>query len=100
MFLKSLVLPSASFDGVAMCVLSLLFAAKLWLDHIKKPDFNQEILGIIQENREYLEEKFAERFEANHEDIKKVDAKISAIIVNSTQKPKSNTASYGWGQNG
>lgn len=59
-FLKSIVISTPLFDSVAIIAASALFGAKLWLDHIKKPDYSIELNEKIEKMNHYYSEKMTE----------------------------------------
>jgi hypothetical protein len=78
---KSLLLSSPIFDSVAIIALSGLFGFKLWLDHIKKPDFNKELHARIDKNQDLFDARFIE-----------LENKVTSIHagLNLSQKTKQN----------
>lgn len=91
MFIKSLFMASPVFDATAILVLSGLFGFKLWLDYIKKPDFNQDVIEMVEANRKYLDDKIEEMNIVHKDNINKIDGKLSAYGLNVAQKQQSKT---------
>lgn len=94
LLLKSVLLASPVFDGIAITAVSVLFGFKLWLDHIKKPDFSQEVQENLDATREYLDSKIEDMKITHMDNVKKLDAKLSGHVLNNAQKPS--TTTYGW----
>jgi predicted membrane protein len=89
---KAVFLPAALFDAVAITVSAILFGFKLYLDHIKKPDFSQE----INDRLEKLNDDLNTKLEAQDREIKKLESWVSAQSLNSAATKKQSTGNYRW----
>lgn len=73
-------------DSIAISSLSLLFGFKLWLDHIKKPDYNKEFLERLEKSEKDSEEHYKNLAELYEQRIQVVENKISTLNLNITKK--------------
>lgn len=94
---KALFLPASLFDGISILALSVLFGFKLYLDHIKKPDFSQEVLNKIEALRNETKSNIHDLDIVNKERLKEFDGKISAVTLAVSHKSKGNSNEFKWG---
>lgn len=82
LILKSVLISSPIFDSVGIAVLSGLFGFKLWLDHIKKPDYNRDLEARMVMNNEKISDAIS--------DLNKRVSSVAGNVAMSqkaTQKP-------------
>ena len=87
LIVKSVLISSPVFDSVGIVALSGLFGFKLWLDHVKKPDYNADLAKTVQTQNQALVDE-----------INKINLKLSSVAGNvaisqkATKKPN-----FTWG---
>jgi hypothetical protein len=86
------------FDAIAIVALSLLFGFKLYLDHIKKPDFSQEISEKMEVLRNETLDRTANLERVMQSRLDDFDGKISGVTLAVSQKPKGNLDEFKWGR--
>ena len=90
LLLKSVLISSPIFDGVAVLALSTLFGFKLWLDHIKKPDHNQllrdHVDRMFDEHQKQIN-KVHEKYDKQNDELSE---KISSVGANVALQQKRN----------
>ena len=95
---KSILLPTAIFDAVAITSLVVLFGFKLFLDYNKKPDFSQEMIVRLNEATKILNTKIDKISGNVDEKINIVNGKVSAVMLNAAPKTKKpEEIKFGWG---
>ncbi len=95
--IKSFILPVSIYDGLALVAFSVLFGFKLYLDHIRKPDFSQTVNDRVDAFINITEIRL-KQMEAVHIDtLNKMDAKVSAVTL-ATQRKTASTGgtNFGW----
>ncbi len=94
---KSVVYQNTIYDGVAIFTMSVLFGFKLYLDHIKKPDFSQDILEKFEEYKKLTEIKLKEVDDVNRQRVDEAIGKVSALSLSIQPKArKPGESPYGW----
>ncbi len=86
------------FDAVIIVSLSLLFGFKLYLDHIRKPDFSQELLEKLDELRAETKFDVADLEKVMTNRLTEFEGKISGVTLAVQQKPKGNANDFRWGR--
>lgn len=71
LLVKSIIVSSPVFDSVGIVAVSALFGFKLWLDHVKKPDYNH-----------LLNQKIDKKTDETQKKIEELSEKISSIGAN------------------
>ena len=93
---KSILASAPIFDSIAILALSSLFGFKLWLDHIKKPDFSQILFDKIEEIKKLTKDQISAVDVNNKETLSRLDGKVSTIALANAQKRKPDATGYGW----
>lgn len=86
------------FDSISIVALSILFGFKLYLDHIKKPDFSQELLDKLEELRNDTKSQIAELDAVNQAALREFDGKLSGVTLAVSNKSKGNNSEFKWGR--
>lgn len=105
LIVKSILISSPVFDSVGIVALSSLFGFKLWLDHVKKPDYNADLAEIVDqladrviEQKQELAEGFDTKNKQIVEEINKINLRLSSVAGNVAISQKTtNKPNFKWG---
>jgi hypothetical protein len=95
---KTLVQPASIFDAVAIVAISVLFGFKLYLDHIKKPDFSQEVSDKFVKLQEEMVSKIEALDKLQVARMVDFETKVSTLNLAMTNKKTGSGDEFKWGR--
>ena len=95
LFIKGLFFGAGAFVVISTFACTILFGYKLFLDHIKKPDFSQVVSDRFDKLEASFDSKIKELDTINKERTRKTEAKISTLTLG-MGGDKDKSVTFGW----
>lgn len=95
---KTFVQPASVFDAIAIVAISVLFGFKLYLDHIKKPDFSQVVSDDFAKIRKELDSRIVAQEASHKEAMRHFETKVSTLNLAVSGKKAGGDSEFKWGR--